>query len=82
MKITLFMQENFEIYLIMSVLIYYKQLLLSVELKRSLADRFVRQYAKTYFSHLDSVTQENILHMCWNICFNTEVLHLSLSGCK
>lgn len=59
----LFVQEKFEIFLIMSILIYYKQLLLSVELKRSSADYFVIQYTKTNFSHLDWVTQENILHV-------------------
>lgn len=63
MKITLFVQEKFEIYLLMSVLIYYKQLLLSLELKRSSADHFVIQYTKIYYSGLDCVTEENILHV-------------------
>lgn len=63
MKITLFVQEKFEIFWIRSILIYYKRLFLSVELKRSSADYLVIQYTKTHFSHLDWVTQENILHV-------------------
>lgn len=53
MKITLFVQEKFEIFWIRSILIYYKWLFLSVELKRSSADYLVIQYTKTHFSHLD-----------------------------
>lgn len=37
-KTTLFVQDKVEIFLLISILIYYKQLLVSVELKRSLAD--------------------------------------------
>lgn len=49
MKITLFVQEQFEIFLIISILIYYKQVLVSVELKRSLANCFVTQHSKPVF---------------------------------
>lgn len=78
MKITLFVQEKFEIFLT-----YYKHLLLSVELKRSSTGYFVIQYTKKYFSYLDWVTQENILHVVvLEHGFTNEMLHLSLSGCK
>jgi len=49
MQITLFVKEKFEIFLIIYVLICYKQLHVSVELKRSLADYFAIWHKKTVF---------------------------------